>query len=301
MNRIASATEIRVGGQSVHLTRPTKLLFPDDHIDKRELAQYYEHIAPTMLPYLRDRPVTMERFPDGIDGPRLVQKRAAAYFPRWIHTASMPKQDGTVRHVVCQDGATLVYLANQACITPHVWLSRTDKPHQPDQMIFDLDPSGDDFRTVCRAAISLRELLRKEHLDAFVKTTGSRGLHVLVPLKRHADFDEVRAFARAIATELAESDPKRLTLEVRKDKRGGRIFVDTARNAYAQTAAPPYAVRPRPGAPVAAPLEWRELEDPRLTADRYTIHNIFDRLRRQGDVWKDLTRRAQELPHKRAH
>src|SRR5438034_412039 len=122
------------------------------------------------LRHLRDRPVTMERFPDGIDGPRLVQKRAAAYFPRWIHTASMPKQDGTVRHVVCQDGATLVYLANQACITPHVWLSRTDKPHQPDQMIFDLDPSGDDFRTVCRAAISLRELLRKEHLDAFVKT-----------------------------------------------------------------------------------------------------------------------------------
>jgi bifunctional non-homologous end joining protein LigD len=243
----------------------------------------------------------MERFPDGIDGPRLVQKRAGAYFPHWIRTASMPKQDGTVRHVVCQDAATLVYLANQACITPHVWLSRIDKPHQPDQMIFDLDPSGDDFVSVCRAALNLRELLKHDHLEAFVKTTGSRGLHVLVPLKRRADFDEVRAFARAIATELVESDAEHLTLEVRKNKRGGRIFIDTARNAYAQTAAPPYAVRPRPGAPVAAPLEWRELEDSRLTADRYTIHNIFERLRKRGDIWTDVARHAQALPHKRAH
>jgi bifunctional non-homologous end joining protein LigD len=301
MNRNAAAEEIRVGRQSVRLTRPEKVLFPEERIDKRELAEYYEHIAETMLPYLRDRPITMERFPDGIDGPRLVQKQAAAYFPRWIRTAPMSKQNGTVRHVVCQDAATLVYLANQACITPHVWLSRIDKPHQPDQMIFDLDPSGDDFGAVCGAALNLRELLKHDHLEAFVKTTGSRGLHVLVPLNRRADFDEVRAFARAIATELVESDAKHLTLEVRKDKRAGRIFIDTARNAYAQTAAPPYAVRPRPGAPVAAPLEWRELEDSRLTADRYTIHNIFERLRKRGDIWKDVARHPQALPHKRAH
>jgi bifunctional non-homologous end joining protein LigD len=301
MNRSVAGEEIRVGRQWVHLTRPQKVLFPDDGIDKRELAEYYERIAATMLPYLRDRPVTMERFPDGIRGPRLVQKRAAAYFPRWIHTASMPKQDGTVRHVVCQDAATLVYLANQACITPHVWLSRIDKPHQPDHMIFDLDPPDDDFRAVCRAALRLRDLLKREHLEAFVKTTGSRGLHVLVPLSRRADFDDVRAFARALAADLVESDARQLTLEVRKDKRAGRIFIDTARNAYAQTAAPPYAVRPRPGAPVAAPLEWRELEDPRLTPDRYTIRNIFDRLQRRGDIWKDVARHAQTLPRARVH
>jgi bifunctional non-homologous end joining protein LigD len=243
----------------------------------------------------------MERFPDGIQGARLVQKRAGSYFPRWIHTASMKKQDGTVRHVICQDAASLVYLANQACITPHVWLSRIDKPNQPDQMIFDLDPSGDDFRAVCRAALTLRELLEREHLDAFIKTTGSRGLHVLVPLNRRATFDEVRAFARAVATELVDADPTHLTLEVRKDKRRGRIFVDTARNAYAQTAAPPYAVRPRRGAPVAAPLDWKELDDPRLEPDRYTIHTIFDRLGRKGDLWKDVVRHAQSLPHKRVH
>lgn len=188
-------------------------------------AEYYEHIASTMLPYLRDRPVTMERYPDGIQGTRLIQKRAAAYFPRWIRTASVEKQDGTVRHVICQDAATLVYLANQACITPHVWLSRVDKPSYPDQMIFDPDPSGDDFRTVCRTALALRERLERDDLEAFVKTTGSRGLHVLVPLNRRTDFDEVRAFARDIAMELVESDPTHLTMEVRKDKRAGRLFI----------------------------------------------------------------------------
>jgi bifunctional non-homologous end joining protein LigD len=166
-------------------------------------------------------------------------------------------------------------------------------------MIFDLDPSGDDFRAVCRAAIRLRELLEKEHLEAFVKTTGSRGLHVLVPLNRLAHFDEVRTFARRIAAELADSDPEHLTIAVRKEKRQGRIFIDTARNAYAQTAAPPYAVRPRPGAPVAAPLDWSELDDPRLQADRYTISNIFERLRRKGDLWQDLGREAHALPRHR--
>jgi bifunctional non-homologous end joining protein LigD len=295
MIRVATGEDVRVGRQTVRITRRQKLLFPHDRIDKRQLAEYYLRIAATMLPYLRDRPVTMERYPDGIQGMRLIQKRAASYFPNWIMTASMEKQDGTVRHVLCQDAPTLAYLATQACITPHVWLSRTDKPNHPDQLIFDLDPSDGHFRDVCRAALRLRELLGRERLTAFVKTTGSRGLQVLVPLNRGADFDEVRAFAREIAVEFAGTDPQHLTVEVRKDKRAGRIFMDAARNAYAQTAAPPYAVRPRRDAPVATPLEWTELEDPRLRPDRYTIRNIFDRLQRKGDVWKNLNRHARGL------
>ncbi len=288
--------EIRAGGQAIQITRPEKVLFPEDGIDKRQLAEYYERIASTMLPHLRGRPVTMERYPDGIEGKRFIQKKAARYFPNWIKTASMEKEGGTVRHVVCDDAATLVYLANQAAITPHVWLSRIDQPHHPDQMIFDLDPPDGDFRAVCRAALQLRELLEREGLQVFLKTTGSRGLHVLVPLDRRADFDHVRSFARRIAGKLVETDPQHLTTDVRKSKRGGRIFVDTARNAYAQTAAPPYAVRARPGAPVAAPIEWNELENPRLRPDEYTIRNIFERLRRRGDAWESVGRHARGLP-----
>jgi bifunctional non-homologous end joining protein LigD len=142
----------------------------------------------------------------------------------------------------------------------------------------------------------LRERLTERALTSFVKTTGSRGLHVLVPLNRRADFDEVRAFARQVAEDLAQSDPERLTTEVRKTKRQGRIFIDTARNAYAQTAAPAYAVRPRDGAPVAAPLHWNELDNRRLKPDQYNIRNIFDRLKKIDDPWKDVMRHAQNLP-----
>jgi bifunctional non-homologous end joining protein LigD len=163
-------------------------------------------------------------------------------------------------------------------------------------MIFDLDPSDGDFKAVCAAAKRLRALLEAQGLTSYVKTTGSRGLHVLVPLNRRAHFDKVRAFAREVARDLAGSDPERLTTDVRRSKRRGRIFVDTARNSYAQTAVPPYAVRARDSAPVAAPLNWDELENPRLKSDRFNIRNILDRLQRTGDPWKDLEEHAQSLP-----
>ncbi len=277
------------------ITRPEKVLFPKDGITKGELVDYYEHIARTMLPHLRGRPIAMERYPDGIAGQGFFQKKAGPYFPTWIKTASLAKQNGAVRHVICDDAATLVYLANQAVITPHTWLSRVDKPNHPDQMIFDFDPSGEQFKTVCAAAKKLRDLLRRRGLTSWVKTTGSRGLHVLVPLDRKAEFDAVRAFARELAEQLVESDPGHLTTDVRKNKREGRIFVDVARNAYAQTAAPPYAVRARDGAPVAAPLAWDELDDAQLKADRFNIRNIFDRLKKIGDPWTDVAKQAQKL------
>jgi len=251
-----------------------------------------------MLPHLRGRAIVMERYPDGIHSQKIFQKNTPAYYPLWVKIVSLPKKDGVVRHVVCDDPATLIYLANQAVITPHTWLSRIDKPNHPDQMIFDLDPSDGDFRAVCDAAKMLRERLMERRLTSFVKTTGSRGLHVLVPLNRRADFDEVRAFAHQMAAHLAQSDPERLTTEVRKSQRHGRIFIDTARNAYAQTAAPAYAVRPRDGAPIAAPLHWNEVDSRRLEPDRYTIRNIFDRLKNMDDPWKDVLRQPQALPRR---
>ncbi len=296
MSPRAATEAIRVGRRIVEITHPEKVLFPHDGITKRDFVGYYHRIAPAMLPHLRERPIAMERYPDGIYGQRIFQKNTPSYYPDWVKTVSLAKKDGLVRHVVCNDAATLVYLANQAVITPHTWLSRVDKPNHPDQMIFDLDPSDGDFQAVCDVAKRLRELLTDKGLISFVKSTGSRGLHVLVPLNRRADFDQVRAFARQMAEDLAQSDPEHLTIEVRKNKRRGRIFIDTARNAYAQTAAPAYSVRARDGAPVAAPLDWKELDIRGLRPDQYNIRNIFDRLDSIGDPWKDLRKHAQNLP-----
>ena len=289
-------TRKRLAPEVPEITRPEKVLFPKDGITKGELVEYYERIAPTMLPYLQGRPIAMERYPDGIAKEGFFQKKAGPYFPDWVPTAVLDKQNGTVRHVICDDAATLVYLAGQAVITPHTWLSRADKPNYPDQLIFDLDPSEEDFKAVCVAAKRLRDLLTQRGVTSFVKTTGSRGLHVLAPLDRKKDFDAVRTFAREIADQLAQADTAHLTTEVRKNKRDGRIFLDTARNAYAQTAAPPYAVRARDGAPVACPLRWDELDDAKLRPDRFNIRTVFERLKKVGDPWKDLPKHAQKLP-----
>ena len=188
---------IRVDGHDVKITRPDKILFPEDGITKQELIDYYHRIAPWILPHLEGRPLAMERYPDGIDKAGFFHKAAPSYYPGWIKTVTIKKKTGgTVRHVVCDDAATLVYLANQACVTPHIWLSRTDKLDYPDQMVFDLDPSEDNFEPVKATAQSLKELLEWLGLPAYLKTTGSRGLHVAVPLKSTESFDSVRAFAR---------------------------------------------------------------------------------------------------------
>jgi bifunctional non-homologous end joining protein LigD len=228
------AETIRIGRHDVKVTRPDKVLFPEDGITKRDMVEYYRRISPWILPHLKSRPLSLERFPDGIDQTRIIQKSVSRYYPEWIKTATVKKVGGSVRHVVCEDEATLAYLGNQAAITPHIWLSRTDKLDFPDQMVFDLDPSGEDFAPVKATAESLRRLLSRAGLAAFAKTSGSRGLHVVVPLKRDSDFDSVRAFARRIAKIAVEEDPGNRTIEVHKAKRGGRVYVDTNRNAYAQ-------------------------------------------------------------------
>ncbi len=287
---------LRIGRRIIEITHADKVLFPKDGITKRELVTYYQRIAPIMLPHLRGRPIMMERYPNGIHSKGFFEKNTPPYYPEWIKRVSLPKKGGVVNHAVCGDAATLVYLANQAVITPHTWLSQIDRPNHPDQMIFDLDPSGEDFSAIREAAKDLRGWLIEQGLIPFVKTTGSRGLHVLVPLLRRLDFDEVRAFAREIAKRFVESDPKHLTMETQKDKRQGRIFVDTVRNAYAQTAAPAYAVRPRDGAPVSTPLHWGELDGGGVKSDSFNLRNIFDRIRDTGDPWKDLKRYARALP-----
>ncbi len=277
------------------VSHPQKVLFPASGVTKADLAEYYLRIADTMLPHLASRPIAMERYPDGIGGERIFQKDVPDYFPDWVDRASVEKAGGTLTQVVCTNAATLVYLADLACITPHAWLSRIDLPTRPDQLVFDLDPPGDDFAAARAAALALRSLLDELDLPSFVKTTGKRGAHVVVPIRRDTDFDSVRSVAREVARELVARNPSQLTLEERKGARAGRLYVDLMRNGYAQTAVAPYAVRATPQATVATPLAWEEFGDRSLQPGRFTLRTVPHRMAQRGDPWEGMPRRAADL------
>ncbi|MEW2624441.1 non-homologous end-joining DNA ligase [Streptomyces sp. NPDC048106] len=294
------ARPIRAGRRTVRIQRPEKVLFPGregaKEYTKGDLADYYHSVAPYLLPHLRGRPLMLERHPDGVDGPRFMQKNTPEHYPGWITRAEVAKEGGTVTHVVCDDTATLLFLADQACVTQHRWLSRTDRaagPDHPDRLVFDLDPPDDDFAPVREAAALLHGLLDELALPTAPMTTGSRGLHLVVPLDGREGFDEVRQFAHDVAELAAARHPDRLTTAVRKDDRGGRLYLDVQRNAYAQTAVAPYTVRARPGAPVAVPLAWAQLDDPGLDARRWTIADALAQAR--TDPWADLPARGRAL------
>ncbi|MCG9970508.1 non-homologous end-joining DNA ligase [Christiangramia crocea] len=289
--------EKKFGSHSFEVSNLDKVFFPKEGYTKGDLIDYYEKIADTMLPYIKNRPLTMIRFPNGIEDKQFYQKDAPDYFPAWIKTKAIEKQEGgTTNYVVCNDKATLVYLANQACITPHIWLSRQDRLDFPDRMIIDLDPSHDDFGEVKDAAKKIRELLGEElGLPLYLMTTGSRGLHIVVPMKRTRDFDEVRKFAQKAARFLEQEYPDTMTTAARKNKRGDKLFLDVGRNAFGQTGVAPYSVRPINGAPVATPLDWDELDRSSLSAQSYNIKNIFNRLGSKEDPWKDMDASAVSL------
>lgn len=280
----------------VEISKPDKVLFPNDGITKADLAGYYARVAERMLPHLAERPLHLQRFPDGIEHEEIHQKQAPDYFPDFVERVDVPRRGGgMVRHVIAVNAETLVYLADQAVITPHTWLSRANKLDCPDQLVFDLDPPRGDFDAVRDAARSLKDLLEEVKLVPFVKSTGSRGIHVVCPLDRSACFDAVRAFARDLAEIVAARDPDRFTTEQRKEKRRGRLYLDTARNAYGQTAVAPYAVRARGGAPVAVPLSWDEIGKKDFRPERYTLGNVFRRLSRKGDPWAEIKGSARSL------
>jgi len=274
----------------IEISKPDKELFPESDrgaaVTKLDLARYYESVAELMLPHMRGRPVNMERFPDGIARSSFYEKKVPAHFPDFVHTVEVATADGRQRQVVVDDVRSLVYLAQQACVTPHTWLCREDVLDRPDLLVVDLDPSVPGLDRVRRATRLVGELLDDLGLTSVLKTTGSRGYHVVMPLRRRESFDDVRAFARDAARVLVDREPGLLTLEARKVKRGDRVLIDIQRNGYGQTAVPPYAVRARPGAPVATPITWDELG--RVQPDQHTIRSIGRRLSRGGDRWADL-------------
>ncbi len=287
--------KVRAGRRTIEITNPDKVLWPKDNLTKRDLVEYYEAVAPLMLPHTKERLATLERYPDGIDAHRFFNKDAPRHFPEWIDRATVPKKGGTVSHVVISDAATLVYLAQQACITPHVTLHRTDDLEHPDQLMLDLDPSTDDFSIVRAAALSSREVLDELALFSVVKTSGSRGLHIIVPLDRSTPFRAVRSFAFDLAELLAARDPERVTVETSKAARGDRLFVDWLRNSFGQHAVAPYGVRARPGAPVAMPLTWDDVGESSLNPRRWTIKTAIDRVVSDPDPWAGWRRRARGL------
>jgi bifunctional non-homologous end joining protein LigD len=288
----------------VKLSHPDKVLFPQDGITKAELADYYLTVAPRMLPLVSGRPVTMQRFPNGIGRGGFLQKQIGDYFPDWIERVTAPNRrtrSGTTReevtYMVCRSADDLAYLANQACVTPHVWLSRATHLYQPDQLVFDLDPASTDPRVLRLAAAALHGLLDELGLPSFLKSSGSKGLHVVVPLVPAEETDEVKIFSLAVTEVLAARHPEELTTEARIADRHGRLYLDIGRNGYAQTMAAPYAVRALPGAPVSVPLDWSELDefDPR----RHTLRNIAERIS-QPDPWTGIDQAASPLDGARA-
>lgn len=277
---------IDVDGRRVALSRPDKVLFPGAGVTKRDLALYHRRIAPLMLRDLADHPTTMERFPDGIDASGFIQQNAPDHFPDWIRTVRVTTGNGDVNHVVVDDAATLVYLADQACITLHRWASPVGALDHPDRMIIDLDPpdgaNPTDLRTAARW---VRELFDAVRLRTRIMTTGSSGFHVIAPLDAGAPYDAVREIARSACELLAARHPDALTVEQRISARGDRIYLDHLRNARGQTAVAPYSVRARPGAPVATPIGWDELG--RVEPRSYTVANLFRRLGQRDDPWTD--------------
>ena len=277
------------------ITHPDKVLFPADGITKGDLAAYYDAIAPVMLPHLRGRPVTMERYPAGIHAEGFWQKDVSKGFPAWLKRVAVPKKGGVVNYPIVSDRRSLQWVTNQNTITQHVWCSRAPRLKFPDVCVFDLDPSTDDVAAVRRAAIELRDLLAELGLPSWIKTSGSKGFHIVIPTDGKTSTGAVARFANVVGQVLVSRAPDRMTQEFSKADRGGRIYVDTGRNGYGATFAAAYTVRARDGAPVSAPCTWEEIERGKVGPKTFTVRNMRKRIEEVGDLWSDLRRRGRSL------
>ncbi len=280
---------------SVNITHPEKVLFPDDGYTKQDMIDYYATVAKVMLPHMKDHPLAMLRFNQGINGERFFHKQAPDYFPDFIDRVDVPTKKRKTRYAVVNGVDALLYIANHNTIEFHVLPVRADDLWHPDRLVFDLDPSVEDIDAVREAALALHDLLAELGLESFVMTSGSRGLHIWVPLDRKSTVDDVMTFASNVAQVLVSKHPDDLTTEFAKADRGTRIYLDIARNAPGQHAVTPYSLRAKPHAPVATPIEWDDVRDASLEPTRYTIKDVPDRIAKIGDPWKGMPRRARSL------
>lgn len=275
----------------VTITHPDKILFPEDGITKAELAAYYDAVAGVMLPHLRRRPITMERFPAGIGAKGFLQKDVVKGFPEWLTRVEAPKKGGTVHYPLATDRRSLQWLANQNTVTLHVWPSRAPRIDRPDICVFDLDPSRDEPDILRESALALRDLLLEHGVTSWVKTSGSKGFHIVTRLAPGSTFGASSQFADSVAAVLVQRKPKYLTQAFSKADRGGRILIDTGRNRQGATFAATYSVRARPGAPVSAPCTWSEIEQGAVLPQTFTLRTMGRRLAEVGDLWAGLVER----------
>lgn len=278
-----------IAGRDVSISNQDKVLFPQAGLTKGDLVEHIRFVADEMLPHLRDRPLTLRRFPDGIDADGFIQKQASSHFPEWLDTVDVPlREGGSQRAVLASDVATLSYLVDQATVEFHIWTSTVAALERPDLLVIDIDPPDDsaaigELRSVARR---LGDLFGELGMTPFLQATGSRGFHVVAPLDQTEDFDTVRRLAADIADNLVRDDPDRLTTAFRKEKRGARIFLDINRNGYGQTFIAPYSPRSRPGASCAVPLDWRELAGAWPTA--WDLRRLHRRMAQKSDPWERL-------------
>ena len=284
----SSATEL------VTISHPEKILFPQSNITKQEVIDYYTKIAPFMIPIVQNHLIVMHRFPQGISKEGFYHKQIPDYFPSWIPRKTIQLKKGVPQTlVIINSQDSLTYLANQDVLVFHTWLSPISSIEKPDRIVFDLDPAQHDIQTMHSVLKKLKKMIEQHGLTPFLMTTGSRGYHVVIPIIAQHSFLKVHDFAKKLATQFAEKYPDQLTIQLNIKARGGKIFVDYLRNSYGQTSVACYSLRALPKAPVATPLDWNELS--KSTPQKYTIKNIFKRLSRKKNIWKNFKTSAKKL------
>lgn len=282
--------DIQIGNISVHLTNQQKIYFPHDHITKGDIVNYYKEIAPVILPYLEKRPQSMNRFPNGIKGESFYQKDVnTSTIPEWIKTEKIYSESNKkyIDYLICNDTPTLLYMANLGCIEINPWNSRIDAIEKPDWAVIDLDPENINFKEVVKVALTVRKVLEELEIESYCKTSGASGLHVFIPLAAKYDYTLVKTFAELIGQKVSLKLPAITSIIRNPKKRQKKVYVDYLQNRRGQTLAAPYSVRPKPGATVSTPLEWKEVNN-KLNPLNFTIKTIFKRLEKKGDLWKPV-------------
>lgn len=277
------------------LTNLDKIFWKRDGYTKGDVIEYYEKVAKTILPYLKNRPMVLNRHPNGIDGKSFFQKNNdITKLPSWVETVAVPHKDRTIRYLLVQDKETLIYVANLGCIELNPFHARISSLDKPDYLLIDLDPESVHFDRVIEAAHIIRQLLDDLGLRNYCKTSGGRGLHIYVPLNAQYDFAQAQTMAKLIALLAQEKLPKLISLERSPARRQKRIYVDFPRNSQTQTIAAPYCLRPRPHAPVSTPLDWKEVK-PGLDPLEFNIESVPGRIKKVGDLFKPVIGRGVNL------